>query len=453
MSTPSETQSQLSDLESQISDQLAAAVDGFDPFVRRGRVIEAVGTLVKVSGLVARVGDLCELRLINGKVLAGEVIGFANKHVLLALMGQTEGIASNTEVVNTGRRPGVFVGDFLLGRVLNGLGSHYLDGDAEEVTGYARVSVEQDAPPPLSRKPVDTPLHLGVRCIDGFLTCGEGQRVGIFAPAGCGKSTLLSMLATNSSAQINVIALIGERGREVSEFLEHSLGPEALQRSVVVVATSDRPAMERIRAAQVATSIAEYFRDQGLSVLLLMDSVTRYARALREVGLSAGEPPTRRGFPPSVFSQLPRLLERAGQSSEGAITGFYTVLEETDDGMDPVSEEVRSLLDGHIVLSRKLAEAGHYPAIDILASTSRVMSRLVDDSHRRASVRARELWAKFQDLEILIQVGEYRQGEDANADMAVAIYPELKVFLKQEVDERAEFETTVNDLRDLAQVS
>jgi type III secretion protein N (ATPase) len=261
------------------------------------------------------------------------------------------------------------------------------------------------------------------------------------------------MLATNSSAQINVIALIGERGREVSEFLEHSLGPEALQRSVVVVATSDRPAMERIRAAQVATSIAEYFRDQGLSVLLLMDSVTRYARALREVGLSAGEPPTRRGFPPSVFSQLPRLLERAGQSSEGAITGFYTVLEETDDGMDPVSEEVRSLLDGHIVLSRKLAEAGHYPAIDILASTSRVMSRLVDDSHRRASVRARELWAKFQDLEILIQVGEYRQGEDANADMAVAINPELKVFLKQEVDERAEFETTVNDLRDLAQVS
>ncbi len=433
-----------------ITDLLARSIEEARLLEVRGRVTQITGTIIKAMVPGARIGELCHLRNPGEEFnLVAEVVGFSGKEALLTPMGEIYGISSNTEVIPTGRMQMVPVGPGLLGRVLNGLG-HPLDQDTRgplEVETY--YPVYQDAPDPLKRRIIDKPLALGLRVLDGLLTCGEGQRLGIFAAAGGGKSTLLSMLVRGADVDVTVLALIGERGREVREFIEHDLGPVGSAKSVIVVATSDRPSMERAKAAYVATAIAEYFRDQGRRVLLLMDSVTRFARAQREIGLAAGEPPTRRGFPPSVFANLPRLMERVGQSDKGFITALYTVLVEGDDMTEPVADETRSILDGHIILSRKLAAANHYPAIDVLASVSRVMGAIVKPEHRAAANRVRELMAKYEEVELLVKIGEYKKGSDPLADEALARIDAIRAFLRQRDEERPGFEETVATLRRL----
>jgi type III secretion protein N (ATPase) len=349
------------------------------------------------------------------------------------------GISAYTEVTPTGRAHMVPVGDGLLGRVLDGLGRP-LDADtAGPLQADRFYPVFADAPDPMRRRIIKDPMPLGVRAIDGLLTCGEGQRMGIFAAAGGGKSTLLGMLVKGAAADVIVIALIGERGREVREFIENELGEEGCRRSVIVCATSDKSSMERAKAAYVATAIAEYFRDQGRKVLFLMDSVTRFARAQREIGLAAGEPPTRRGFPPSVFATLPKLMERVGMNDRGSITALYTVLVEGDDMTEPIADETRSILDGHIILSRNLAAANHYPAIDILASTSRVQNAVVSREHRAAAGRLRELMAKYAEVELLVKIGEYKRGGDATTDEAIDKIEVIREFLKQRTEDRSPF--------------
>ena len=433
-----------------ITDLLARSIDEARLLEVRGRVTQITGTIIKAMVPGARIGELCHLRNPGEDFeLVAEVVGFSGKEALLTPMGEIYGVSSNTEVIPTGRMQMVPVGPGLLGRVLDGLGEP-LDRDTRgplEVETY--YPVYQDAPDPLKRRIIDKPLALGLRVLDGLLTCGEGQRLGIFAAAGGGKSTLLSMLVRGADVDVTVLALIGERGREVREFIEHDLGPEGLAKSVIVVATSDRPSMERAKAAYVATAIAEYFRDQGRRVLLLMDSVTRFARAQREIGLAAGEPPTRRGFPPSVFATLPRLMERVGQSDKGFITALYTVLVEGDDMTEPVADETRSILDGHIILSRKLAAANHYPAIDVLASVSRVMGAIVAPEHRAAASRVRELMAKYEEVELLVKIGEYKKGSDPLADEALSRIDAIRAFLRQRGEERPSFEETVETMRRL----
>jgi ATP synthase in type III secretion protein N len=433
-----------------ITDLLARSIEEARLLEVRGRVTQITGTIIKAMVPGARIGELCHLRNPGEAFeLVAEVVGFAGKEALLTPMGEIYGVSSNTEVIPTGRMQMVPVGPGLLGRVLDGLGRP-LDQDTRgslEVETY--YPVYQDAPDPLKRRIIDKPLALGLRVLDGLLTCGEGQRLGIFAAAGGGKSTLLSMLVRGADVDVTVLALIGERGREVREFIEHDLGPEGAAKSVIVVATSDRPSMERAKAAYVATAIAEYFRDQGRRVLLLMDSVTRFARAQREIGLAAGEPPTRRGFPPSVFATLPRLMERVGQSDKGFITALYTVLVEGDDMTEPVADETRSILDGHIILSRKLASANHYPAIDVLASVSRVMGAIVAPEHRAAASRVRELMAKYEEVELLVKIGEYKKGSDPLADEALSRIDAIRAFLRQRGEERPSFDATVETLRRL----
>jgi ATP synthase in type III secretion protein N len=433
-----------------ITDLLARSIEEARLLEVRGRVTQITGTIIKAMVPGARIGELCHLRNPGEDFeLVAEVVGFGGKEALLTPMGEIYGVSSNTEVIPTGRMQMVPVGPGLLGRVLDGLGRP-LDQDRLgplEVETY--YPVYQDAPDPLKRRIIDKPLALGLRVLDGLLTCGEGQRLGIFAAAGGGKSTLLSMLVRGADVDVTVLALIGERGREVREFIEHDLGPEGAAKSVIVVATSDRPSMERAKAAYVATAIAEYFRDQGRRVLLLMDSVTRFARAQREIGLAAGEPPTRRGFPPSVFATLPRLMERVGQSDKGFITALYTVLVEGDDMTEPVADETRSILDGHIILSRKLAAANHYPAIDVLASVSRVMGAIVAPEHRAAASRVRELMAKYEEVELLVKIGEYKKGSDPLADEALSRIDAIRAFLRQRGEERPSFEETVETMRRL----
>jgi type III secretion protein N (ATPase) len=336
-----------------------------------------------------------------------------------------------------------------MGRVLDGLGNPLDTDDKGPLLPECYYPVHADPPDPLRRRIIDRPLSLGLRALDGILTCGEGQRLGLFGAAGAGKSMLLAYLARNARADVGVLALIGERGREVREFIENDLGPEGLARSVVVVATSDRPAMERLKAAYTATAIAEYFRDQGGKVLLMLDSITRFARAQREIGLAAGEPPTRRGFPPSVFSTLPRLLERAGMSHKGSITGIYTVLVEGDDMTEPVADETRSILDGHIILSRKLAAANHYPAIDVLNSVSRVMNAVAAADHRNNAARLRALLSKYDEVELLVRIGEYQQGTDPATDEAIARIDAVNAFLRQGIHEKSAFEQTLQRLTEV----
>ncbi|MGN6233171.1 MAG: FliI/YscN family ATPase [Trinickia sp.] len=410
-------------------DGFAQALESVNPLRMRGRVTQTAGLLIHASGIHARLGEVCELHTPGLEPMYAEVVGFSRQTAVLTPLGSLAGLSSATEVLPTGHAHTFEVGDALLGRVLNGLGQP-LDGRGPIARG-TRVSAFAEPVGALERTLIDEPLPTGVRAIDAFLTTGIGQRVGIFAPAGVGKSTLLGMIARGAGCDVAVVGLIGERGREVREFIEHNLSPEALARTVLVVSTSDRPAMERVKSAYVATAVAEYFRDKGLRVLLLVDSLTRFARAQREVGLASGEPPTRRSFPPSTFSVLPQLLERAGQGARGSITAFYTVLVEGDDESDPIAEEVRSILDGHIVLSRKLAQAGHHPAIDVLASASRVMTRVVDEAHVRRAARARELLAKYQEIELLVQIGEYRAGSDLLADAALAARTALREFACQ----------------------
>ena len=412
----------------------------------RGRVEKVVGTIIHAVVPGVKIGELCLLKNPwENWELKAEVVGFAKRVALLTPLGDLQGISHATEVIPTGEIHSVPVGDDLLGRVLNGLGEPMDGGPPLRPVAY--YPVYADAPSPMDRRIIDRPISLGLRVIDGILTCGEGQRMGIFAAAGGGKSTLLSCLIKGSEADISVLALIGERGREVKEFLEKDLGKEGMKKAVIVCSTSDRSSMERLKAAYVATAIAEYFRDQGKQVLLLMDSVTRFGRALREIGLAAGEPPTRRGFPPSVFSSLPKLMERAGNSNKGSITAFYTVLVEGDDMTEPIADETRSILDGHIVLSRKLASANHYPAIDVQASISRVMNNIVGKDHKEHAQRLRKVLAKYSELEILVQIGEYEKGADKEADDALARIDNVNSFLRQGLEDNSTFDQTLDALK------
>ena len=407
----------------------------------RGRVVGASGTIIRAVLADVAVGDLCRLLNHNtGWSMDAEVVGLSGHEALLTPVGGLAGLSAGTEVTATGRRRQVPVGDHLLGRVIDALGEP-IDGKGP-IARFPSRPVFASPPPPMRRQMIAAPLPLGLRVMDGLLTCAEGQRFGIYGEAGGGKSTLMSQIVKGSAADVAVVALVGERGREVREFIEHSLGAEGLARAVVVVSTSDRPAAERVACAEAATAIAEHFRDEGRRVLLFVDNVTRYARALREIGLAAGEPPTRRGFTPSVFSALPQLMERAGMGERGSITAFYAVLVE-DGGGDPIAEETRGILDGHIVLSRALAASGHYPAIDVLASRSRVMNQVVGKPHVAAAARLRALLARYAEIEFLIQVGEYKPGSDPLADEAIAKIDELRRFLRQGGEEHTEFEETL----------
>lgn len=431
-------------------DPLLSALARVQAVERVGRVAEAYGTLIRATGLKAAIGELCELRNPRGEGdfrLSAEVVGVSRQHTLLTPLGALDGISAETEVLATGRQAAVRAGDGMLGRVV--------DAHGEPIDERGPLGATVDAPiyaaspNPLRRQLIERPLATGVRAMDTVLTTGEGQRVGIFAVAGGGKSTLLGMLARGSSADVNVIALVGERGREVNEFIHDNLGPQGLAKSVIVVATSDRPPLERSRAAWVATAIAEHFRDRGKRVLLLVDSVTRFARALRDVGLAIGEPPARRGFPPSVFSALPCLFERAGNNERGTITAFYTVLMEGEDGDDPIAEEVRSILDGHIILSRKLAAAYHYPAIDVLASLSRTMPRVADAAHQKAAGLLRKYLAKYDEIELLLQLGEYKRGSDPDGDLAIDRIESIRRLLQQPPDQLAAFDDSIAALKRL----
>lgn len=428
-----------------IGSLLEEAVQTTTPVEVRGRVEQVIGTIIRAVVPGVKVGELCILRNPwEDFNLKAEVVGFVRNVALLSPLGSCQGVSPATEVIPTGEILSVPVGEELLGRVLDGLGQPIDGGPALKTRRHYPVFAE--APNPMTRKIISRPLSLGLRALDGMLTCGEGQRMGIFAAAGGGKSTLLSSIIKGCSADVCVLALIGERGREVREFIENDLGPEGRKKAVLVVSTSDRSSMERLKAAYTSTAIAEYFRDQGRSVLLMMDSVTRFGRAQREIGLAAGEPPTRRGFPPSVFSELPKLMERAGNNDKGSITALYTVLVEGDDMTEPIADETRSILDGHIVLSRKLASRNHYPAIDVQASVSRVMNAIVNKEHKKAAQHLRQILAKFAEVELLVQIGEYKKGADKEADDALAHIDRVNAFLKQGLGEKSTFEETLNGL-------
>ncbi len=413
-----------------------------------GRVVGVTGLLLRVVLPGARVSDVLVIRR-RGQALLAEIVGFAGGEALAIPLGEPSGVGPDDVVEATGESLSVAAGPALLGRVLDGLGRP-LDGRPLP-PGLLTVPVDRAPPPALRRRPIAATLETGVRAIDGLLTLGVGQRVGLFAGSGVGKSSLLGAIARGATADVVVVALVGERGREVGEFLEQALGEQGRRRSVVVVATSDAPPVERLRAAHVATAIAEYFRDVGKSVLLLVDSVTRFARAQREIGLAAGEPPARRGYPPSVFSQLPRLLERAGQGETGAITAIYTVLVEGSDMDEPIADEVRGILDGHIVLDRRLAARGHYPAIDVLSSLSRVMPSVTSGPHQLAARRVRALLAAYEEKRDLIALGAYAKGTDPQLDQAIAAAPELARFLCQESSLIEPHEGCVQTLRNIAE--
>jgi ATP synthase in type III secretion protein N len=413
-----------------------------------GRVRAVTGLAVRLALPGARIGDVVLLRR-RGQPLPAEIVGFDQGEAVAMPLGELSGLGPDDIVESTGMPLEVGAGTALLGRVLDGLGRP-LDG-APAPTGLVNVAVDRAPPAALGRRPVTRPLATGVRAIDALLTVGEGQRVGLFAGSGVGKSTLLGAIARGTSADVVVVALVGERGREVGDFLEHSLGEEGRKRAVVVVATSDAPALERLRAAQVATAIGEHFRDRGQSVMLLLDSVTRVARAQREVGLAAGEPPARRGYPPSVFSLLPRLLERSGQGETGSITAIYTVLVEGGDMDEPIADEVRGILDGHIVLDRKIAARGHYPAIDVTVSLSRVMDAVASKPHLAAARRVRSLLGAYEDKRDLIALGAYARGSEPRVDQAIAALPEIERLLQQDSQTLVAFDQSVAELGKLAE--
>ncbi|EFM13057.1 ATPase, FliI/YscN family [Paenibacillus curdlanolyticus YK9] len=416
-----------------------------DPVRVNGKVTQVIGLTVESEGPDASIGEVCYIYPTKGaKPLKAEVVGFKDNKVILMPLGELESIGPGCDVVGTGKPLTVQVGSELLGKVLDGLGQP-LDGSF--IPSRMPHSSTNNVPNnPLMRPRVKQPLGIGVRAIDGLLTVGQGQRVGIFAGSGVGKSTLLGMIARNTSADVNVIALIGERGREVLEFIEKDLGPEGLARSVVIVATSDQPALIRMKGALIATTIAEYFRDRGLNVMLMMDSVTRYAMALREVGLAIGEPPATRGYTPSVFAALPKLLERAGTGPTGSITAFYTVLVDGDDMNEPIADAVRGILDGHIVLSRDLAHQGHFPAIDVLASISRVMKEIVTDEQQDAANSLKGLLATYKSSEDLINIGAYQYGSNAKIDQAIEAIDEIRAYTRQKTNEKVILEDAQQQL-------
>jgi len=430
---------------------LSDVLEDVGPIEIAGKVTQAVGIVVEGYGPMTTVGELCRItREVGDGPITAEVVGFREDRVLLMPLGQMQGIGPGSRITMTGHVANLAVGPGLLGRVLDGCGTP-IDGKGMPET-TARYPLHAEAPNPLQRARIQAPLDLGVRAINGFLTCGRGQKMGIFSGSGVGKSVLLGMISRYTQADVNVIALIGERGREVNEFLERDLGPEALARSVVVVATSDQAPLVRLRAALVATTIAEYFRDAGKQVLLLMDSLTRLAYSQREVGLAIGEPPTTKGYTPSVFAFLPKLLERVGTGpGPGTITGLYTVLVDGDDLNDPIADTVRSILDGHIVLSRALAARNHFPAIDLLQSTSRVMRDIVGRSHYEAARRLLEFVARYRESEDLVLLGAYKPGVNASLDRAVDAQDGINGFLRQDIEQEANFASSVQQLEALAQ--
>jgi len=415
-----------------------------DTIRRTGRVVQSIGIVIESEGPPARVGELCEIAMGQGDPIVAEVVGFRDQRLLMMPLGETRQIGAGSQVVATGQPMTMPVSEGLLGRVFDGL-ARPLDGRPPPPP-EAFLPVDSAPPQAMQRLPITEPLPLGVRALDGILTCGKGQRIGIFSGSGVGKSTLLGMIARNTEADINVIALIGERGREVREFVERTLGEAGLARSVVIAATSDEPPLVRMRGAQIATTIAEFFRDRGHHVLLMMDSITRFAWALREVGLAVGEPPTRNGYTPSVFAALPKLLERTGMSDTGSITALYTILVEGDDMTEPIADAARSILDGHVVLSRDLANQGHYPAVDVLDSVSRLMPEITDDDHREAARRLCESVATYRESEDLINLGAYVAGSNPDVDRALALRKQINAFLRQEAEECVSFDDTLAQL-------
>lgn len=403
-----------------------------------GKVVKVVGLTIESIGPSAKLNDLCKIISADGRnEIMAEVVGFRDDRVLLMPFGSVEGVGLGSRVENTDECLKVMVGADLLGQVLDGLGRP-LSGETLDCDRAYPL----DAPPPdpMKRKMIDEVLPLGVKAVDGMITLGKGQRIGIFAGSGVGKSTLMGMFARNTRADINVIALIGERGREVREFIERDLGEEGMKRSVVVVATSDKPALIRKKAAMTATAVAEYFRDQGKDVLLMMDNLTRFSMAQREIGLASGEPPVSRGYPPSVYSEMPKLLERAGRSDKGSITGLYAVLVDGDDFNEPISDTARGILDGHIILSRKLGHKNHYPAIDILQSISRVMSSVASGEHKKYAGMLKNVMATYTEVEDLINIGAYKNGSNKNIDYAIEKIDAVNEYLRQQTDEKFEYE-------------
>lgn len=416
-----------------------------DTIKMSGKVVRVVGLTIESEGPMVHIGEHCYIRMLNHKEkIDAEVVGFHGENVLLMPLGDMKGIGHGCEVIPSGRSLSIAVGEGLLGRVLDGLGRPIDRKGPIEMEKYVRI--DNQAPNPLDRENIREALNVGVKSIDSCLTIGKGQRVGIFAGSGVGKSTLLGMISRNSSAQVNVIGLIGERGREVKEFLENDLGAEGLKNTVVVVATSDQPALVRLKGAAVATAVSEYFRDKGYTVMLMMDSLTRYAMAQREVGLAIGEPPATKGYTPSVFAELPKLLERTGTSEKGSITGLYTVLVDGDDMNDPIADTVRGILDGHIVLSRDLAARNHYPAVDVLQSISRVMPNVVSEEHNELGRRMREVLAVYKEAEDLINIGAYKQGSNPKIDYAISKIEEVNQLLKQGVNEESNLSMTFDQM-------
>lgn len=415
-----------------------------------GKVLRIIGLVIEADGPEASIGDLCYiLNSMNEKPVFAEVVGFQEKKILLMPLGSMEGLKPGAIVTNTKESMKIKVGDMLLGRVLDGLGEPIdSKGDIKSNIYY---STSQKIANPLVRKPIDEVITLGIRSVDAFSTVGKGQRMGIFAGSGVGKSTTMAMMARNTDADVNVIALIGERGREVREFIEKTLGDDGLKRSVVVVATSEQPSLVKIKAAFVATTIAEYFRDQGKDVLFMLDSVTRIAMAQREVGLAIGEPPATRGYTPSVFALMPKILERTGTSDKGTITGLYTVLVEGDDFNEPISDTVRSILDGHIMLSRDLAHKNHYPAVDVLQSISRVMSEIATPEHKKAAGDLRNLLSVYNKNADLINIGAYVRGSDKNVDRAIRLMDDINSFLQQSINDKTNFDSTIKRLMEISE--
>ncbi len=430
-------------------DKYLAVISSVEPITLAGRVSQVIGLVIESNGPSVSIGETCVIEngCANGAVRC-EVVGFRGNKVLLMPLGEISGMSAGSRVVATREILTVPVGHELLGRVVGGLGQPIDDKGPIEAT--RRRSVAQSAPDPLTRKRISKPLATGIRAIDAMLTCGKGQRIGIFSGSGVGKSVLLGMIARNSEADVNVIALIGERGREVRDFLDKDLKEEGLRRSVVVAVTSDQASLIRVKGAMTATTIAEHFRDQGLDVMLMMDSVTRAAMAQREIGLAIGEPPTSKGYTPSVFAMLPRLLERSGTSAVGSITGLYTVLVEGDDMNEPIADAVRSILDGHIVLSRKLAHQNHYPAIDVLESVSRLMIDVVAQEHLAGANRVKEILATYREAEDLINIGAYNKGTNSKIDLAIDKIGAISALLRQTINESSGFDETITALQKLA---
>lgn len=424
------------------------AINQADPYKRYGKILRVIGLMVESEGPAANIGEVCYIHIDRDEEpILSEVVGFNNEKIMLMPYGEVTKVGPGCLVEATGKPLMIQIGRGLIGKTIDPLGKP-LNGSSLP-KGLTNYLTERQPPNPLNRTPISEPIQSGIKVIDSLLTVGKGQRIGLFAGSGVGKSTLLGMIARNSDADINVIALVGERGREVREFIENDLGKEGLKKSIVVVATSDQPALMRIKGAYTATAISEYFRDLGFQVNLMMDSVTRVAMAQREIGLATGEPPTTRGYTPSVFATLPKLLERTGSNEVGAITAFYTVLVDGDDMNEPIADTVRGILDGHFVLDRKLAEQGQYPAINVLQSISRVMNQIIDLDHQKTSQEIRSLLSIYEENSELIQIGAYKQGTDPNIDKAILYHPKIQSFLKQDIGESKTFDQSINMMKEL----